>query len=144
MEYTLKKKFRFEAAHRLAKGYVGKCSNIHGHSWNGELEVTTNKVDDKGLAVDFSVLKGFLKMIEERFDHKLILWEGDAPFVMAMDGMTDVETVYANPTSETLAQLIYREFAWWVESHQEYGIISFKVHIAETCTCCCTYTESKA
>ena len=37
--YTLTKAFRFESAHRLAKGYEGKCANIHGHSWNGELTV---------------------------------------------------------------------------------------------------------
>lgn len=140
-DYTLKKKFRFEAAHRLAHGYKGKCSNIHGHSWNGELEITTHAVDEQGLALDFGILGDFLKGIEREFDHKLLLSKKDEAFVLALTDMTDLVLMHANPTSETIAQYIYRSFAEWERNNEQYGITSFKVHIAETCTCCCTYTE---
>ena len=65
--FTLSKTFRFEAAHRIAKGYEGKCKHIHGHSWNGSITVSCSKVDRFGMGVDFGVIKQFLKQIEDYF-----------------------------------------------------------------------------
>ena len=79
--FTLSKTFRFEAAHRIAKGYEGKCKHIHGHSWNGLITVSCLQVDRFGMGVDFGIIKQFLKQIEDYFDHKLILYKEDTALI---------------------------------------------------------------
>ena len=71
--YTLTKKFRFESAHRLAKGYKGKCANIHGHSWNGHITVEVRGLDKYGMAYDYTKLKEFTQKIEKQLDHSILL-----------------------------------------------------------------------
>ena len=78
---TLEKKFRFESAHRLAKGYVGKCANIHGHSWNGKLIIRTEGLDEFGMGFDYKEMGKFTKGIEKQLDHKLLLFKGDKELV---------------------------------------------------------------
>lgn len=58
--YSLSKNFRFESAHRLGKGYEGKCRNIHGHSWNGSIKVKVKDLDQYDFGIDFGLL-GFPK-----------------------------------------------------------------------------------
>ena len=50
------KQFNFETGHALY-GYDGKCKNVHGHSYNIEITVGSNVLDDLGMVVDFGVLK---------------------------------------------------------------------------------------
>lgn len=82
------------AAHWL-RGYHGKCENLHGHNWKVRVEVTAGDLDGTGLALDFSVLKNELAKILAKFDHTLL---NDLP-----------EFQEANPTSENLAKVIYRQ-----------------------------------
>ena len=77
----LTKKLRFESAHRLAKNYVGKCAEIHGHSWNGEIQVGCTKLDEFGMGVDFGDIKKFNKIIEDELDHKILLYEKDEALI---------------------------------------------------------------
>lgn len=70
--------FHFEAAHALV-GYDGKCRNIHGHSY--ELQVTVNgePVDEpgnpkNGMVIDFHDLKQIVnEEVVERLDHSFII-----------------------------------------------------------------------
>ncbi|MDP7196800.1 MAG: 6-carboxytetrahydropterin synthase [SAR202 cluster bacterium] len=84
-EIEITKAFRFEAAHRMAKGYIGKCSNIHGHSWRGELSVICSKLDEYGMGIDFYQLDQFLNQIIEYFDHKIILFKEDTELIRLCD-----------------------------------------------------------
>ena len=72
--------FHFEMAHAI-HGYDGACKNIHGHSY--ELHVTVSSDDDKdyisapGFVIDFKEIKKLVKTsIIEKLDHKLVLSEG--------------------------------------------------------------------
>jgi 6-pyruvoyltetrahydropterin/6-carboxytetrahydropterin synthase len=78
---------KFDAAHFLP-GDVGKCSNLHGHSW--KIEVTVMSQDLKnGMVQDF----GEIKKILEDFvpDHTLL------------------NDTVSNPTAENLAKYFYEE-----------------------------------
>lgn len=74
----LTKIFRYEAAHALL-GYDGRCSNLHGHSY--ELRITVkgepNMDPDTpkyGMVMDFSDLKKIVnEEIIDIYDHALIL-----------------------------------------------------------------------
>lgn len=139
--FTLSKKFRFESAHRLCKGYEGKCRNIHGHSWNGELFITGTKFDNYDFLIDYSLLKKITKQIEDSFDHKLLVYQGDEELLKFCQ---DNEQAYykfdRNPTSEAIARTIY---FWAVELLEEVApdaeahITAVKVD--ETCTSSCLY-----
>jgi 6-pyruvoyltetrahydropterin/6-carboxytetrahydropterin synthase len=138
--FYLTKHFRFESAHRLANGYVGKCANIHGHSWNGHIEVIGIELDKQGLAVDFKDLGVYIKKIEETFDHAIILNESDVELVnfCVANGWL-VKTIKGNPTCENLAKYIFEML------RHEMAIVNIhllSVRIEETCTTSCTYKIS--
>ena len=53
--YELGVKRKFSAAHQL-RGYQGKCEAIHGHTYQVEVCVQVEKLDELGLAMDFKEL----------------------------------------------------------------------------------------
>lgn len=142
---TLSKTFRFEAAHRLAKGYTGKCKNIHGHSWNGAISVSGVSLDQYDFLVDFGLIKIITKKVEDIFDHTLILCEEDRALIdfCSHQGFL-VVTGKENPTSEALCVHIAKIATDVIHSLQEEGKIPMTVYLSEvsldeTCTSSCKY-----
>jgi len=84
----------FDAAHFL-RGYQGKCEAVHGHRFRVVARVNASRVDDIGLAYDFSLLKQHLGEILARFDHTCL---NDLP---PFDR--------TNPSSENIALAIFNE-----------------------------------
>jgi 6-pyruvoyltetrahydropterin/6-carboxytetrahydropterin synthase len=84
----------FEAAHYL-RGYQGKCEAMHGHRYKVVVRVKAGKLNDIGLAYDFTDLKRHLKDILARYDHACL---NDVP---PFDRM--------NPSAENIAAAIYNE-----------------------------------
>jgi 6-pyruvoyltetrahydropterin/6-carboxytetrahydropterin synthase len=82
----------FSAAHRLC-GYKGACSNLHGHNWKVRVGIACDTLDEIGMALDYSIIKGILKEILDLLDHEYL---ND---LTLLDGQ--------NPTSENLARLIF-------------------------------------
>lgn len=93
--FEIKVSAEFEAAHRVA-GYPGKCDRLHGHSWVVEASVTGHKLDELGMLVDFKLVKGYLRDLLEKLDHRLL---NELPAFA--DGK--------NPTAENIAKHIYDE-----------------------------------
>ena len=62
--FKLNYKYHFDAAHHL-ENYDGKCSNLHGHRWEVEIEIFA-KEKKSDMLVDFNVLK---EVVDE-LDHK--------------------------------------------------------------------------
>lgn len=59
----------FETAHRLPHlGPDSKCFNLHGHSWNVEITVAADGLDERGMVVEFGAFK---KLVREYIDHFL-------------------------------------------------------------------------
>ena len=58
----------FDAAHYL-RGYQGKCEALHGHRYRVRVTLACEGLNDIGLAYDFTVLKGHLRELLEKYDH---------------------------------------------------------------------------
>ncbi len=84
----------FDAAHFL-RGYQGKCEALHGHRFRVVAKVQASRLDDVGMAYDFTVLKQHLDDILSRFDHTCL--NEVVPFGEI------------NPSSENIATTIYNE-----------------------------------
>jgi 6-pyruvoyltetrahydropterin/6-carboxytetrahydropterin synthase len=69
---------RFHTGHRQL-GYPGKCRFVHGHTWRGTIVVATEEFprDEIDMSLDF----GDLKDIMRKFDHKMIVTDGDRAFL---------------------------------------------------------------
>jgi 6-pyruvoyltetrahydropterin/6-carboxytetrahydropterin synthase len=91
-EITVEK--HFEAAHYL-RGYQGKCEKTHGHRYKVVVKVQASRLNEIGLAYDFTDLKRYLKEILDRYDHACL---NDIP---PFDKI--------NPSAENIAAAIYNE-----------------------------------
>ncbi|MBF8304473.1 MAG: queD [Dehalococcoidia bacterium] len=92
--YQIKVEQHFDAAHFL-RGYRGKCEALHGHRFGVVVKIQASKLDDIGLAYDFTLLKQHMAGILARFDHTCL---NDVP---PFDKI--------NPSSENIAATIYNE-----------------------------------
>lgn len=137
--YTLQTSACFDSAHFL-KGYEGKCSNIHGHRWRVEATVEAEEVaeegQERGMVVDFKVLKEALSALTEKFDHSLIIEAGslkeETKKALLDEDFRLVELPF-RPTAENLARYFYEEI-----EKQGYGVMLVKVY--ETPNNCASYT----
>ena len=91
--YQLTKTMRFDAAHQL-RDYVGKCANIHGHTYRLEVCIAGPKVSESGLLYDFFDLKKLMKGVVDSLDHR---------FINEVPPFDEI-----NPTAENLAYYIYQ------------------------------------
>jgi 6-pyruvoyltetrahydropterin/6-carboxytetrahydropterin synthase len=70
-EVTVTKIFTFDSAHRL-DDYVGKCANLHGHTYKLEVSLR-GRTDDRGIVVDFSEIKQIVnEQILAKYDHQFL------------------------------------------------------------------------
>lgn len=101
----LVKEFHFDASHYLP-GYQGKCANLHGHTYSGELYIEGPVDPGSGMVMDFTALKACLKVVEERFDHSTILPHGD-PLTSALGDLgMKMCLLDCPPTVENIAKEI--------------------------------------
>ncbi|MEG1425418.1 MAG: 6-carboxytetrahydropterin synthase QueD [Raoultibacter sp.] len=100
--YELMVKDHFDAAHALP-GYDGPCRYLHGHTWDVEVVIAGEKLDDVGLLYDFKAIKTDLHTILDAYDHHYI--NDIAPF----------DTI--NPTAEHLSRVIYERLATTLPAH---------------------------
>jgi 6-pyruvoyltetrahydropterin/6-carboxytetrahydropterin synthase len=84
----------FPGAHRL-DGYTGACKNLHGHNWKVRVQLATEITDELGMAIDFGIVKKYLKDLIDNFDHQYL---NELPWFEKQ-----------NPTSENIARVIYEE-----------------------------------
>jgi 6-pyruvoyltetrahydropterin/6-carboxytetrahydropterin synthase len=92
--YEITVESHIDAAHYL-RGYQGKCENLHGHRYKIVVKVSADKLNDIGLAYDFTDLKKHLNNILKRYDHTCL---NDVP---PFDKL--------NASSENLAATVYKE-----------------------------------
>lgn len=90
--YELTVKSHFDAAHAL-RGYLGECRELHGHTWDVEVTVSGDTLDEVGIVYDFKDLKTDLEGVLADFDHAYL---NDVP---PFDEI--------NATAENLARVIF-------------------------------------
>lgn len=92
--YRVKIIENFSSAHNLRE-YEGNCENLHGHNWKVEVFVKGGNLDEIGMLMDFRVLKKELRSVTQKLDHTYL---NNHPYFSKV-----------NPTSENMAEYIYRE-----------------------------------
>jgi 6-pyruvoyltetrahydropterin/6-carboxytetrahydropterin synthase len=69
MSWDLIIKQKFSAAHFL-EYYKGNCENMHGHTFQVEVHIKTDKLDRSGISIDFKQVKQDLKAMLP--DHQVL------------------------------------------------------------------------
>ncbi|MCI7397309.1 MAG: 6-carboxytetrahydropterin synthase QueD [Spirochaetia bacterium] len=88
--YEVRVEADFAAAHFL-KDYHGKCENLHGHNYKVYAHVRGDRLDEGGMLLDFTELKGALRKVCGQLDHK---------------NLNDYDYFLQNPSAERIATYI--------------------------------------
>jgi 6-pyruvoyltetrahydropterin/6-carboxytetrahydropterin synthase len=101
--YDIFIKTHFAGAHHL-RDYPGDCEKHHGHNWKVKVTVRAAELDSCGMGIDFKVLKKIVKEVIDQLDHH------------------DLNTLpwfqEKNPSSEHIAEFIYREVELRLDAHR--------------------------
>jgi len=128
------KQLDFCYGHRLMN-YEGKCKFPHGHNALVEIVCKSDKLDDRGMVVDFGDIKRVVKeFIDTNWDHKMLLRRDD-PLVEEFQKRGDPVYLFdENPTAETFAKHLY-------EMSKEKGLPVHEVRFYETPNSAAVYRE---
>ena len=85
----------FSAAHKI------EGETLHGHTWRVEVSIESERLDSKGMVLDFRVFKKYLKEVISQLDHTYL---NDLPFFKEIE-----------PTAENIALFIYQELKAKIE-----------------------------
>ena len=105
--YLVTKRIDFCYGHRLLD-YDGICKHPHGHNAVVEVDVRTDRLDERNMVADFSDIKRIVKgWIDRELDHKMILRQDD-PLVEPLEKLGEpIFKLESNPTVERIAKLIF-------------------------------------
>ncbi len=137
------REFSFEGAHAL-KGYDGKCSHIHGHSYRMSVTVigepmTQEGSPKKGMVLDFTDLKRIVnESIVDKFDHALVMSRNSELTEQIQQAYGNVVIVDFQPTSEMLVSF----FAKMLIAALPDGVSLYSVKLWETRKSCAEWYAS--
>ena len=111
----IRKKFKFEMAHRLVSSYSTRCQSIHGHSYTVDVVLKGETLNNDEMLIDFGEVKAEMAEFLDVFDHTMVLAEHD-PYrdrlmAIMIEGKMRCMVVSYNPTAERMAEHIFKEFA---------------------------------
>jgi len=117
--------------------YQGKCAHPHGHNGRLEVELSSSRLDGRGMVMDFGDIKKRLKTwVDERLDHQMLLRKDD-PLVKILQGLGEpLYLMKDNPTAEVIAREVYLV-------GQRAGLPVTRVTLWETDNSFATYTPSR-
>ena len=121
--FVLKIVTDFASAHSL-RDYPGDCSRLHGHNWQVEAMVSSQVLDESGIAIDFREIKKQTKSVVKRLDHQYL--NEIQPF--------DV----LNPTAENIVKYLFDEIGILINDE---NVKVKEVLIWETPRSAVTYSE---
>ena len=132
--FQVVREIHFCYGHRLLN-YDGKCVHLHGH--NGKVEITLQgeKLDDRGMLVDFGDIKQTINVwIDENLDHKMLLSKDDPIVSVLQEQGEPLFLMDQNPTAENIARLIYDQAV-------KLGLPVTEVRLWETPQCHAVYRQ---
>lgn len=102
------KKHRFCYGHRIY-GHPGKCLSPHGHNAVISFEFASETLDELGMVIDFGLIKETAcKWVDERFDHKFLVFRDD-PLAETLRDFPGIVELDFNPTVENLCRYIFEK-----------------------------------
>lgn len=105
----IRKKFRFEGAHIVRNCTSQHCrENIHGHSYEVEVFLKSDKLDNGFMVMDFVLLHDVGEFIHS-FDHSYTLWDKEADVVKEAVYTINVRVaeIPVSPSAEGYALLFF-------------------------------------
>ncbi|MCX6228802.1 MAG: 6-carboxytetrahydropterin synthase [Bacteroidia bacterium] len=105
----IRKKFRFEGAHIVRNCTSQRCrENIHGHSYEVEVFLKSDHLDNGFMVMDF-VLFGSIRDFIQSFDHAFSLWNKEDQEVKASIYKINarVAEIPVSPSAEGYALLFF-------------------------------------
>lgn len=144
--YRATKTFTFDSAHMLSD-HVGKCRNLHGHTYTLEVTVSKSRLTftdlPASMVLDFSIVSEVVrKTVLDRFDHAFVYdmrsdVEREIATILEAGGRKTV-SLPNRSTVEYLAQLVYE----LLESPlRDVGVHLESVRLWETPTSYAEYQE---
>lgn len=131
-KFTVIKQIDFCYGHRLLN-YDGKCRHLHGHNGKVELVLEPSRLDQRGMAYDFTDIKKLVKTwIDKTLDHRMILHEADPLLPLLQEMKEPLFVLKENPTAENIARLIFEEVG-------RLGLPIQEVRLWETPDACAVY-----
>ena len=107
----VRRRFRFEAAHRLPE-HPGKCRELHGHSYELVVDIERAVDERTGMVIDFSDLKRVVGAeVIDPLDHRCL------------------NDVLANPTAERTAEWIWSRLVGTLP-----GLVEIELHETRDCS----------
>ena len=105
--YSVTKVIHFCYGHRLLN-YAGKCRYLHGHNGKVEIELSSKRLDARGMVRDFEDVKRTVQQwIDTTLDHAMLL-RVDDPLIPVLKQQDErVYVIKENPTAENIAKLIF-------------------------------------
>lgn len=135
--YAVTKTIHFCYGHRLLN-YEGKCRYLHGHNGRVEIELGSERLDERGMVRDFNEIKETIQAwIDRELDHKMLLNRKDPALPLLQRLGEPVFVMETNPTAEAIARLIFTYTA-----SQAFPVTS--VRLWETDTSHATYRATPA
>ena len=134
----LTKQFFFETGHALY-GYDGKCRNVHGHSYQLDVTVIGEPIEQeghvkRGMVIDFGDLKAIVKsQIVDVFDHATVFNKNTPHIELAKELESRghrILLVDYQPTSE----MMLLDFAFKIKKHLPKDIKLHSLKLRETGT----------
>ena len=105
--YSVTKIIHFCYGHRLLN-YAGKCRHLHGHNGKVEIELSSAKLDARGMVRDFEEIKRTIqRWIDETLDHTMLLRRDDPVVKLLRAKGERLMLMRTNPTAESIAKLIF-------------------------------------
>ena len=68
-----------DAAHFLMMNYKSPCQNQHGHRWRFKVFVASEKTNENGMIIDFSIVKAIIKEMDHTNLNKLDAFKKVSP-----------------------------------------------------------------
>jgi len=107
----------FSVAIRQWRAHDTHCSQIHGYSLGFKFIFGTNELDERNWVVDFGGLKSLKAMLEDNFDHTLVVAEDDPELPLFQDmhnkGIIKLRA-FPKVGCEGLAELVYGVTEVWL------------------------------
>ena len=130
--YVVRKKFKFEMAHRLISSLSKSCQNYHGHSYILEVFFKSDTLNKDGMVIDFGEIKERLKQLVDDFDHALVLNEKDPVLKLFDQCLTKIVKVNYNPTAECMTKDFYDRIKYLIMNFGNVQLVKVRLHETDT------------
>jgi 6-pyruvoyltetrahydropterin/6-carboxytetrahydropterin synthase len=145
--YAVDKKLKTcSAAHRLLKGYQGKCRHLHGHNYAISIRLQGPTLDADGLLIDFALISQACNdFIQRHWDHATLVSRDDTDLLNFVQQHQQKHAVIEgdNTSAEVLARTLFTQFEQILAKHTQAprGLSLYSVTVNETESASATYIK---